>query len=48
MSVSTYVILGIVVLLVVLGVYSTVSFNRKCEREDREHELDESKEQNKK
>lgn len=48
MGVSTYVILGIIIFLIALGVYSTVSFNRKCEREDRERENKENNEQNEK
>ena len=36
MEISTYIILGIILSLVGLSVYSTVSFNRKCEKRDRE------------
>ena len=36
MEISAYIILGIILSLVGLSVYSTVSFNRKCEKRDRE------------
>ncbi|MBO5006849.1 MAG: hypothetical protein J6C89_05340 [Clostridia bacterium] len=36
MGISTYIILGIIISLVCLSVYSTVSFNRKCEKRERE------------
>jgi hypothetical protein len=42
MEISTYIILGIILSLVGLSVYSTVSFNRKCEKRERE-ELEKAK-----
>ncbi len=36
MEISAYIILGIIISLVGLSVYSTVSFNRKCEKRERE------------
>jgi hypothetical protein len=42
MEISTYIILGIILSLVGLSVYSTVSFNRKCEKRELE-ELEKAK-----
>ncbi len=44
MEISTYIILGVIISLVCLSVYSTVSFNRKCEK--REREESENKDEN--